>query len=139
MQIIKKKSLYSKILAFCILLGILLITACGRAPGKINFIVLCSIRKNSGKYMFPVKEVLMNKSGFKINIGLGQDMGGGSLKYHGQADRVFPDLIIVCYHVSKEPGFDQLQFQLVESMSVINGMLPSLNNKSLSEYKESLK
>jgi hypothetical protein len=132
------KTLNILISALCILLGSLFFTACGKAPGKINFIVLCSIRKEGDKYIFPIKEILMNNSGLKINIGLGKDMGGGGLKYHGQSDRIFPDLIIVCYHVSKKLGIDQLQFQMVESMSVIDGKIPSLNNQKLSQYKDSL-
>lgn len=112
------------------------LTSCGRAPGQVNVIVLCSITKEHDRYLFPLQKVLLDKSGLELNLRTGQDMSGNGLRYHGQTNAVFPNKIIVSYAVKTnniEPSF-----QLVETLAVIDEKIPALDNKSLSDFEKSL-
>ena len=113
---------------------VFVLASCGDAPGQVNAVVVCSIRKVGDDYLFPLQEIIVNKTNLNLNLHEGQDMRGRGLRYRGHSDRVFPNMIIVSYSIKKDKKSGNLTFQVVETLSVINGKIPALNNQSLSDY-----
>jgi len=110
----------------------------GKPPGKINFVVLCSVEKENDKFQYRIEKIIINQSRFKINLKSGELLNDKRIVSQSQSDQIFPNKIIICYHVYKKPENNKLFFELVETSAVINEKIPAKNDITLLKYYNEL-
>lgn len=98
-----------------------------------NVVLLCSIVDGNGNRQYPLKKVILDKSGLDLHSQVGQDMAQIGVKYSGAKMGMFPDQLIVVALFEKNKTTGRLEAQLNQTLSVIQGKIPAKNNQTVAE------
>ena len=111
---------------------------CGTPPENPNVILLCSLKKQNEKYIFLLEKVLFDSSNLDLKFRIGMDVSGHGLKYRGEHEHRISDMYICFFSISEKAQSEVKKVQFVKSLSVVNGVIPALNNESLIDFEKSL-